>query len=132
MLKSIKEPGIREFLINDFLRTVKGEYDSGKVNNGHFINAVEYFRQNSPISSAVMANPGTSVVTELLYHKSPATELDKYFVMSNAGESIHNRFQSVVATVRQIAEGIVESKGGKNHKPGLGSGNRHHPYTKGI
>lgn len=121
LLDSIPDQGVRDFLVHDFLKKQGGEYDSDKVNHGSLYETKSHVRRGGAISAAVMSNPGTSVVTEILYDQRPETPIDEYFVKSPAGDAVHDRLESIVENTSHLVEGIVNEKG-EAYVVNIGSG----------
>lgn len=88
---------VKEFLIKDYLKlpvSVEMEEETH-----------DYFVTHSVISAAAMANPGTSVITEILYDElNTPSPLDKYFLQSQAGKAIKARLISIEETLPHIIE----------------------------
>jgi len=124
LLNSIEEEPVRDFLVNDFLREQGSEYDDEGVNHGAFLQTRKYFKRNSAISSGVMSNPGTSVVTELLYEKNPMGAIDEYFCDCESGDAIKDRLDTLVENVT----GMIQDRmgpgpyNGKTRIVNIGSG----------
>ena len=112
LLESIRDIEVKNFLVHDFLSEIGGEYNVKLISNDNHSKTVEYFRQNSHLSSAIMENPSTSVVTEILYGKKTQTLIDEYFIKSDAGDAIRDRLIAVVEHLKKLVITIMEKKGG--------------------
>ena len=72
---------------------------------------IEYFVNNSIFSSATIANPATSVVTELLYKRPEVSHpIDKYFLASKSGKAIYSRLNCVEKNLHLLIEEYLKKK----------------------
>lgn len=83
--------------------------------------AYNYFITHSVISAATASNPGTSVITEVLYEGIPSpSPIDNYFLQSKAGKAIKAR---LIAIGQELPKIIEEYRSKSNVLIGnLGSG----------
>lgn len=67
----------------------------------------KYFFTHSVVSTATMANPGTSLITEFLYEgpSSSFFPIDDYFLQSKGGSAIKERLLAVEKNLPKIIEG---------------------------
>lgn len=110
LLTSIDEEKVRDYLVNDFLRSRGHSFDAAKTGPEGFLATRSYFRRKSCIGSAVISMPPTSAVTEMLYERRPATPVDEYFCGSKAGRAIANRFDAVVAVTSELIAAQLKEK----------------------
>ena len=79
---------IKDIIINKYLEKPISENEEESL--------INYFLHNSILSAATIANPATSVVTELLYEKPNfILPIDNYFLNSKSGDAIFSRLHSV-------------------------------------
>jgi hypothetical protein len=79
---------------------------------------LEYFINNSVFSTATMANPATSIVTELLYKRPNILyPIDKYFLASRSGKAIYSRINCVEENILKLTEEFLK----KNKKVLIGN-----------
>lgn len=73
-----------------------------------------YFISHSVFSAATVANPSTSVITELLYEGADKLNLpspiDQYFLHSKAGKAIKARLEAVKKELHKIIEGYRQKR----------------------
>jgi SAM-dependent methyltransferase len=83
-----------------------------------------YFITHSLFSVVTMANPGSSVITEFLYHGLPSSSpIDNYFIQSKAGKSIKARLIAIEKELPKIIEKYRQNHKNSNILIGnLGSG----------
>ncbi|KPJ56558.1 hypothetical protein AMJ49_04585 [Parcubacteria bacterium DG_74_2] len=107
---------IKDFLINSY----KGLPVSPEITEKFY----NYFISHSVFSAATVANPSTSIITELLYDGIEKLNLpspiDRYFLCSKAGRSIKARLQAIEEELPKIIEEY--RKKGKVLIGNLGSG----------
>jgi len=73
--------------------------------------ARSYFSANSSISAAVITNPGSSVISEILYDQRPTLSfIDTYFLQSKAGRSVLARLIAVEEKLLEIIENYRTQK----------------------
>lgn len=71
-----------------------------------------YFAANSSISTAVLTNPGGSIISELLYErKLTPSPIDRYFLQSKAGRAVKARLIAVEEKLPQIVEEYRKERG---------------------
>ena len=76
LINSIPEKEAAEFIVNDFLSEMSEEHAPEKITDEGFAKAYSHFRKVSPISTSIMANPSTANLTEALYARSYANDVD--------------------------------------------------------
>jgi len=88
--------------VKDFLmRNYKGLPVSAEMAETTY----NYFVNHSVIAAATISNPGTSVITELLYEgTSSSCPLDQYFLQSKAGKAIKARLIAIKEELPKIIE----------------------------
>lgn len=104
---------IKNLLIDKFSGVQISEADEEKITN--------YFIFNSVFSAATVANPATSVVTELLYERPKKLfPIDRYFLASKGGSAIYSRIINVEKNLQILIEKYL--KKGKVAILNLGGG----------
>ncbi|MDD5568814.1 MAG: hypothetical protein PHG23_00105 [Candidatus Pacebacteria bacterium] len=112
LLKFIEKDNkkVKDFLITKYLGA------SLPANTEEYV--LEYFINNSVFSAATMANPATSIVTELLYVRPNLNHpIDKYFLASKSGKAIRSRIEKVEENIHSLIEKYFE----KNEKVLIGN-----------
>jgi len=89
-------------IIKDFLiRSYKGLPVSSEMEEKTY----NYFITHSVISTATASNPGTSIITELLYEGIPSpSPIDNYFLQSKSGKAIMARLIAIEKELPKIIE----------------------------
>ncbi|MFA5013176.1 MAG: methyltransferase domain-containing protein [Candidatus Paceibacterota bacterium] len=92
---------IKDLLISKYLGTALSAEEEEEL--------LEYFINNSVFSSATVANPATSVVTEFLY-ATPKIPLpiDQYFFESAGGKAIHSRITRVEENIHLLTDEFLK------------------------
>ncbi len=112
-----ENPEVKNFLIKSY----KGLAVSPETEERFY----NYFISHSVFSAATVANPATSVITELLYKGAEELNLlspiDQYFLNSKAGRSIKARLEAIEEELHKIIE-EYRQKGGEVLIGNLGSG----------
>lgn len=106
LLESIEkdDKGIKDILIAKFLKLPISEDEETKL--------LEYFINNSIFSTATMANPATSIVTELLYKRpNVLSPIDKYFLASRSGKAIYSRINCVEENILELSKEFLKKNG---------------------
>lgn len=99
LLKFIEKDNkkVCDALMNKYLEIPVSAIDEEKL--------IEYFINNSVFSTATMANPATSIVTELLYKKPGLLyPIDNYFLASKSGKAIGSRIECVEENIHTLVE----------------------------
>ena len=95
-----ENPEVKNFLIKSY----KGLLISPETEERFY----NYFISHSIFSTATVANPATSVITELLYKGAEKLNLpspiDQYFLRSKAGRSIKARLKAIEEELHKIIE----------------------------
>jgi len=88
---------IKDLLISDYLGNPLSAVEEEEL--------LDYFIMNSIFSAATVANPATSVVTELLYSQSKHPfAIDQYFLESKSGKAIRSRLLRVEEYIHELIE----------------------------
>lgn len=91
------DPEIANFLIN--------KYEGFPVSPDLEQRAYDFFISQGVIASAVAANQGSAVITELLYDGlSQPSLIDKYFLESKAGKAVKERKVAIESKLRKTIE----------------------------
>lgn len=102
LLESLeREDGrVKEFLIKDY----KGLPVSPEIKEVFY----NYFITHSIFTAATFSNPGSSVITELLYEGierwNPIFPFDQYFLRSKAGRAVKARLEAIKEKLPRIIE----------------------------
>jgi len=95
-----ESPEIKHFLIKSY----KGLPVSPKIMEKFY----NFFISHSVFSAATVANPSTSVITELLYEEAEKLNLpspiDQYFLKSKAGKSLKTRLEVIKKELFKMIE----------------------------
>jgi len=82
-----------------------------------------YFITHSIISLAIMANPGSSIITEILYDGLPSpSSLDNFILQSKSGKAIKSRLIAIEKEFPRIIEDYRNRNRGEVLIGNLGSG----------
>lgn len=107
LLEALSQEGkdeVRSFLLQDYTELPTSSDTEEK--------ARRYFAQTSTISAAVMADPGSFVVTELLYdgnkHNKTNSTIDNYFWESMAGKAVRSRLEAVIEKVSILIDNYLQ------------------------
>lgn len=88
---------IKEFLVQTFLGLPTSQELEEETQ--------KYFAANSSISAAVLTNPGSSIISEILYERRPTiSPIDRYFIQSKAGRSVQARLIAVKEKLHYLIE----------------------------
>ncbi len=120
LLEGLSQEGeekVRSFLLQDYAGLPTSSDAEEK--------ARRYFAQTSTISAAVMADPGSFVVTELLYdsenHSKINSIIDNYFWESMAGKAVKARLDAIIEKLSTIIDSYLQKQDSVNIL-NLGSG----------
>lgn len=80
-----------------------------------------FFMRNSIVAAAVLASPGGSVISELLYDQVGGTEVDRYFFKSGGGSAVKGRLEAMEKRLPVFMKEYLE-KNGSVAVGSLGSG----------
>lgn len=84
---------------------------------------LDYFKKNSKIIPALIKNPGTFEMLEMIYTgEGVANPIDKYFFNCLSGQALRNRLSSTVAETKKILLARIKKTGTRQIVLDVGAG----------
>ncbi len=95
--------------VADFLMRA---YNGEEVNPVMLEETISFFTSNSAITAVVLASPGSSIISEILYdYRSTTSTIDTYFHESKGGRAVKGRLMAMQKNLPPIIESYLQKKG---------------------
>ncbi|MBI4691211.1 MAG: class I SAM-dependent methyltransferase family protein [Nitrospirae bacterium] len=97
---------------SDVAEFLRNTFNGGRIEPAMLEETIAFFTANSAITSCVLASPGSSIISELLYAQRKTTSvIDQYFYNSKGGMAVKGRLKAMQEHLPKIMERHLKSKG---------------------